>query len=156
LGTARADANPAISLHLADVVGGGGRDMVEFYFRLFPGAIRSPQNMVFSSLCYGTYPGNFSSSWTDCLRTVAVQCGSLFANRKLGWLEFLPAYAPELTPVECLCSHWKQHELPNFCPSNFGQLSSHAPCVYVACDVGQFWFAPFGNRKSYFRCTYIM
>jgi len=31
-------------------------------------------------------------------------------------LEFLPAYAPELNPVEYLWGHWKQHELPNFCP----------------------------------------
>ena len=42
------------------------------------------------------------------------------------WLEFLPAYAPELNPVEYLWSHWKQHELPNFCPTNFGQLSHYA------------------------------
>jgi len=42
------------------------------------------------------------------------------------WLEFLPAYAPELNPVEYLWSHWKQHELPNFCPSTFAQLSVHA------------------------------
>src|SRR6266851_4755292 len=38
----------------------------------------------------------------------------------------LPAYAPELNPVEYLWSHWKQHELPNFCPSTFAQLSVHA------------------------------
>ena len=42
------------------------------------------------------------------------------------WLEFLPAYAPELNPVECLWSHWKRHQLPNFCPTTFGQLSHHA------------------------------
>lgn len=30
------------------------------------------------------------------------------------WLEFLPAYALELNPVEYLWSHWKQHELPDF------------------------------------------
>ena len=38
-------------------------------------------------------------------------------------LEFLPAYAPELEPVEYLWSHWKQHDLPNFCPRDFRQLS---------------------------------
>jgi transposase len=42
------------------------------------------------------------------------------------WLEYLPGYAPELNPVEYLWSHWKQHELPNFCPTTFGQLSYHA------------------------------
>jgi transposase len=39
------------------------------------------------------------------------------------WLEFLPAYAPELNPVEYLWGYLKQHELPNFCPKNFGELS---------------------------------
>src|SRR6202007_2040078 len=42
------------------------------------------------------------------------------------WVEFLPGYAPELNPVEYLWAHWKQHELPNFCPQNFGQLSHYA------------------------------
>jgi transposase len=42
------------------------------------------------------------------------------------WLEFLPAYAPELNPVEYLWSHWKQHELPNFCPKSFAELSHYA------------------------------
>ena len=41
-------------------------------------------------------------------------------------LEYLPAYAPELNPVEYIWGHWKQHELPNFCPRNFGQLSQYA------------------------------
>ena len=41
-------------------------------------------------------------------------------------LEFLPAYAPELNPVEYLWGYWKQHELPNFCPKDYGQLSAQA------------------------------
>ncbi len=40
-------------------------------------------------------------------------------------LERLPAYAPELNPVEYLCGYWKHHELPNFCPKDFVQLSGH-------------------------------
>ena len=28
--------------------------------------------------------------------------------------------------IEYLWSHWKQHELPNFCPQNFWQLSHYA------------------------------
>jgi hypothetical protein len=31
-----------------------------------------------------------------------------------------------LNPVEYLWSHWKQHELPNFCPKSFGELSHYA------------------------------
>ena len=42
------------------------------------------------------------------------------------WIEFLPAYAPELNPVEYLWGYWKTHELPNLCPKTFDQLSHHA------------------------------
>jgi transposase len=40
--------------------------------------------------------------------------------------EQLPAYAPELNPVEYIWGYWKQHELPNFCQRDFGQLSYQA------------------------------
>ena len=35
-------------------------------------------------------------------------------------------YAPELNPVEYIWGYWKHHELPNFCPHDFSQLSYHA------------------------------
>jgi len=41
-------------------------------------------------------------------------------------LEYLPAYAPELNPVEYIWGYWKHHELPNFCPKTFTELSYHA------------------------------
>ena len=41
-------------------------------------------------------------------------------------LEFLPPYAPELNPVEYLWAHWKHHEMANFCPKDFAELTVHA------------------------------
>ena len=41
-------------------------------------------------------------------------------------IEWLPGYAPELNPVEYLWGYWKHHELPNFCPRDFTQLSHQA------------------------------
>ena len=41
-------------------------------------------------------------------------------------LEFLPAYAPELNPVEYLWGYWKCKEMPNFCPSDIAELSDFA------------------------------
>src|SRR5712692_8717359 len=41
-------------------------------------------------------------------------------------LEYLPAYAPELNPVEYLWGHWKQHAIPNLCAADYNQLSWHA------------------------------
>jgi transposase len=42
------------------------------------------------------------------------------------WLEFLPAYAPELNPTEYIWGHLKQHEIANLSPKNLGELSLHA------------------------------
>jgi hypothetical protein len=66
----------------------------------------------------------------------------------------LPAYAPELNPVEYIWGYWKHHELPNFCPRDFGQLShpsaprpaAHAPAPTPCCD-------PSGGKQL---CHYLM
>ena len=88
-----------------------------FYFRLFPGAIRSPQIIVFLSHLLRHIPGKLLIVW-DGLPGHRSRAVWEFVRQQRGrlWLEFLPAYAPELNPVEYLWSHWKQHELPNFCP----------------------------------------
>lgn len=41
-------------------------------------------------------------------------------------LERLPAYAPELNPVEYLWGYWKRNAMANFCPSDFAHLHSKA------------------------------
>ena len=62
-----------------------------------------------------------------------------------GWIhtQYLPAYAPELNPVEYLWGYWKQHELPNVCPRDWWELDNQArralkrirrrPRIIVAC-----------------------
>ena len=98
-----------------------------FYFRLLPGTIRSPQVVEFLGHLLRHLPGDLLVIW-DGLRAhrshlvrdfVAAQQGRLT-------LEFLPAYAPELNPVEYLWGYWKHHALPNFCPKTFGELSHQA------------------------------
>jgi transposase len=41
-------------------------------------------------------------------------------------LEYLPAYSPELNPVEYIWGYCKQHEWPNLCLEDFAQLTSAA------------------------------
>ena len=41
-------------------------------------------------------------------------------------LAFLPAYAPELNPVEYLWAWLKRHALANFCPENLHSLTRTA------------------------------
>ena len=58
-------------------------------------------------------------------------------------IEFLPAYAPDLNPVEYLWAWLKRHALANYCPNNLNELKSMArhklwsaqkrPSVISAC-----------------------
>jgi transposase len=95
-----------------------------FYFRLFEGSIRSPQVVEFLRHLLRHVPGRLLVIWDglQCHRSGLVWD---FVREQQGriWLEFLPAYAPELNPVEYLWGYLKHHELPNFCPKNFGELS---------------------------------
>jgi transposase len=98
-----------------------------FYFRLFPGTIRSPQVVEFLTHLMRHVPGNLLVIW-DGLRSHRSRLVRDFVNKSAERIEieFLPAYAPELNPVEYIWGHWKQHEIPNFCPKNLAQLSEHA------------------------------
>jgi transposase len=99
----------------------------KFYFRLFPGSIRSPQVVEFLKHLLRHISGKVLVIW-DGLRSHRSRMVGEFVsstNDRLT-IEFLPAYAPELNPVEYLWGYWKQHELPNFCPKNFFELSHHA------------------------------
>ena len=98
-----------------------------FYFCLFPGAIRSPQVVIFLMHLLQHLNGNVLVIW-DGLRQHRSRLVRDFVAAQHGRLEieFLPAYAPELNPVEYLWGHWKNHELPNFCAKDLWHLSTEA------------------------------
>jgi transposase len=98
-----------------------------FYFRLFPGAIRSPQVIEFLQHLRRHLSGKLLVIW-DGLPSHRSRVVKEFVAAQKGklQLEFLPAYAPELNPVEYLWGYWKQHEVANFCPKDFAQLSQYA------------------------------
>jgi len=77
-----------------------------FYFRLYPGSIRSPQVVEFLGHLRRHLPSRLLIVW-DGLRSHRSRLvwGYVRAQRGRLWLEFLPAYAPELNPVEYLWSH---------------------------------------------------
>ncbi len=104
-----------------------GITWLTFYFRLFPGTIRSPQVVEFLTHLMRHIPGDLLVIW-DGLRSHRSRIVRDFVNQSGGRIEieFLPAYAPELNPVEYIWGHWKQHEISNFCPKDLVQLSNQA------------------------------
>ena len=95
-----------------------------FYFRLFPGSIKGPQVVQFLRHLLHHLPGKLVVLWDrlPAHRSAVVKDFVAEQRGRLA-LEFLPAYAPELNPVEYLWGHWKQHELPNLCPKTYWELS---------------------------------
>ncbi len=98
-----------------------------FYFRLYPGSIKGPQVREFLSHLMRHVRGNLLVIW-DGLAAHRSRLVQQFVAEQRGriMLERLPAYAPELNPVEYVWGYWKQHELPNLCPDDFAELSGHA------------------------------
>jgi transposase len=99
----------------------------DFYFRLFPGTIRSPQVVEFLTHLLRHVPGKLLVIWDGSTTHRSKIVRDFVAGQKGRLtLEPLPGYAPELNPVEYLWGYWKHHQLPNLCPKDFGQLSEHA------------------------------
>ena len=98
-----------------------------FSFRLYPGSVRAPQVVGFLTHLLRHVRGKVLVIW-DGLPVHRSRLVKQFVTDQDGRLELerLPAYAPELNPVEYLWGYWKQHELPNLCPKTFGELSYHA------------------------------
>ncbi len=99
-----------------------------FYFRLYPGTIRNLEVIDFLRHLLRHLRGKLLIVW-DGLRSHRSRMVWDFVRQQRGrlWLEFLPAYPPELNSVEYLWAHWKHHELPNFCrdsaPTSLEMLS---------------------------------
>jgi transposase len=95
-----------------------------FYFQLFAGSIKAPQVLIFLRHLRRHIRGKLTIIW-DGLPAHRSRLVREFVAEQRGAieLEYLPAYAPELNPVEYIWGYCKQHKLPNFCPKDFGQLS---------------------------------
>lgn len=98
-----------------------------FYFRLFPGSIKGPQIIEFLGHLQRHLGSKLLVIWDGLpvhrSRLVRDFVASLGGSIHL---EYLPAYAPELNPVEYIWGYCKQHELPNLCPKDFAQLTGAA------------------------------
>src|SRR5713226_9556011 len=127
MGAAGTHPGAAIPLQLENSVGDGGGDVVELLLSALSGRHQKSASGRVPPPSDAPSAGKLLIIW-DGLRSHRSHLVGDFVRQQHGrlWLEFLPAYAPERNPAEYLWSHWKQHELPNFCPSTFAQSSLHA------------------------------
>jgi transposase len=114
-------------------------------FRLFAGSIRSPQVVEFLKALSSTIGRKLLIIW-DRLQAHRSKLVRQYVEQLNGdvALEYLPAYAPELNPVECIWGYLKSHEIPNFCAKDLTHLKYAARSRLRSMQrrtslVGAFW-----------------
>lgn len=105
----------------------GGVTFTSVYFELHEGSIKSAEAIAFLKHLRQRIRKPLTVVW-DGLRAHWSKEVRGFVDGLEGAivLEQLPAYAPELNPVEYLWGHLKQHELPNLCPKDLAELDAKA------------------------------
>jgi len=105
----------------------GGITLMNFYFQLLDGSIKSAHVIAFVRHLRRHLPGKLLLLWDRAgihrSRAVRQYLESLGGQIVV---EYLPAYAPELNPTEYIWGYLKQHELANFCAQHGWELSLHA------------------------------
>ncbi len=103
----------------------GGITVLNFYFKFYPGTIKSPQVIELLKHLQQQLPGKLLLIWDGATihrsRLVRAYLESLQGRL---YAAALPAYAPELNPIEYAGGYFKQHRLPNFCARALAHLSA--------------------------------
>lgn len=104
-----------------------GLSFWRFYFRFFPGAVKSEQVIEFLAALMRHIRKPLLVIWDGV--------GTHRSRRVRRWLDeqaghialaFLPPYAPELNPVEAIWAYLKKHEIANLCPTHLAEVSDFA------------------------------
>lgn len=104
-----------------------GLTLYNFYFELFQQSIRSEHVVVFLEHLQRCVLGKMLILWDRLPAHRSHLVGDYVAT--LGGrieLAYLPAYAPELNPVEYIWGYLKHHELPNVCAKDLWNLGDGA------------------------------
>jgi len=104
-----------------------GVSFYQFYFRLIEGSVKTPHVIEFLKQLQERIGRRLLVVW-DGLASHKSKAVRDFVASTEGQVQvaFLPAYAPDLNPVEYLWGHWKRHEIPNLCAATLALLSKEA------------------------------
>ena len=98
-----------------------------FYFRLFNGSIKSPQIVEFLKALQATIGKKLLIIW-DRLQAHRSKLVKAHVEAQRGQIaiDYLPAYAPDMNPVECIWGYLKHHAMPNYCGRDLGDVAYRA------------------------------
>ena len=122
----------------------GGLALLRFYFQIHSGSIKGPQVVEFLRHLQRHLPGKLLILWDGAaIHRSALMRDHVAGTRGRLQVERLPAYAPELNPVEYLWGHLKTHEIANLIAHHAWELSFEAtaalrkmrrrPSIITAC-----------------------
>jgi transposase len=122
----------------------GGMALLRFYFQIHPGSIKGPQVVEFLRHLQRHIPGKLLILWDGAkIHRCALVRDYVASTQGRIEMERLPAYAPELNPVEYMWGHLKTHEIANLIATYAWQLSREAtaalrrmrrrPSIITAC-----------------------
>lgn len=105
----------------------GGLALWRFYFQVHPGSIKSLQVIEFLRHLQRHLPGKLLILWDGAPihRSLLVK-NYIASSRGALRVERLPAYAPELNPVEYMWGYLKAHEIANLVATKAWELSLEA------------------------------
>ncbi len=96
----------------------GGLVLLRFYFQIHAGSINGPRVVEFLQHLQRHVPGKLLILWDGASsHRSAVVRDYLTSTEGRVEVERLPAYAPELNPVEYMWGHLKTHEIANLVAS---------------------------------------
>jgi transposase len=122
----------------------GGLVLLRFYFQIHAGSIKGPQVVQFLQQLQRHISSKLLILWDGAsIHRSAVVRNYLASTRGRIAVERLPAYAPELNPVEYMWAHLKTHEIANLVAKHAWELSFEAtaalrrmrrrPSIITAC-----------------------
>lgn len=104
-----------------------GLSFWQFYFRFFPGAIRSEQIIEFLAALSRQIRRPLLIIW-DGVATHRSYKVKAWLEEQDGQIAVarLPPYAPELNPVEAIWAYLKKHEIANLCLNTIAEVGHYA------------------------------
>lgn len=104
-----------------------GLSFSQFYFRFFPGAIRSEQIIEFLAALKRQIRRPLLVIW-DGIATHRSRKVRQWLDEQDGHIAVaqLPPYAPELNPVEAIWAYLKKQEIANLCLHTIGEVGQFA------------------------------
>jgi transposase len=102
----------------------GGLVLLRFYFQIYAGSIKGLQVIEFLKQLQRHIPGKLLILWDGApIHRSALVEDYVASTRGLVEVECLPAYAPELNPVEYMWGHLKTHEIADLVATQAWELS---------------------------------